>query len=82
MMAFQVNNDKEQETRLQKLDSLGRVKMIQPEDLQSEKFAGQIINYLEQTPSKLALNLDGVANTRYCLQRLSHYHTSHLFSCS
>ncbi|MEY4519287.1 MAG: hypothetical protein RLZZ499_1886, partial [Cyanobacteriota bacterium] len=33
MMAFQGNNDKEQETRLKKLDSLGRVKMIQPKDL-------------------------------------------------
>lgn len=70
MMAFQGNNDKEQETRLTKLDELGRVKMIQPEDLQPEKFARQIINYLEQTPSKLTLNLDGVANTRYCLQQL------------
>ena len=70
MMAFQGNNDKEQETRLTKLDSLGRVKMIQPEDLQPEKFARQIINYLEQTPSKLTLDLNGVANTRYCLQQL------------
>lgn len=70
MMAFQGNNDKEQETRLQKLDSLGRVKMIQPEDLQPEKFAQQIINYLEQTPSNLILDLDGVANTRYYLQQL------------
>ncbi len=71
MMAFQGNNDKEQETRLQKLDSLGRVKMIQPEDLQPEKFAGQIINYLEQTHSKLALNLDGVANTAKYLNQLA-----------
>ena len=71
MMAFQGNNDKEQENRLQKLDSLGRVKMIQPEDLQPEKFAQQIINYLEQTPSKLTLNLDGVANTAKYLNQLA-----------
>jgi predicted glycosyltransferase len=71
MMAFQGNNDKEQETRLQKLDSLRRVKMIQPEDLRPEKFAGQIINYLEQTPSKLTLNLDGVANTAKYLNQLA-----------
>ena len=70
MMAFQGNNDKEQETRLQKLDSLGRVKMIQPEDLQPEKFARQIIDYLEQTPSKLTLNLDGVAHTAKYLNQL------------
>ncbi|MEL6580013.1 MAG: glycosyltransferase [Cyanobacteria bacterium J06621_12] len=71
MMAFQGNNDKEQKTRLQKLDSLGRVKMIQPEDLQPEKFARQIIDYLEQTPSKLTLNLDGVANTAKYLNQLA-----------
>lgn len=70
MMAFQGNNDKEQETRLQKLDSLGRVKMIQPEDLQPEKFAEQIINYLEQTPSNLTLDLNGVKNTSDYLQHL------------
>ncbi|MEL6786996.1 MAG: glycosyltransferase [Cyanobacteria bacterium J06607_15] len=70
MMAFQGNNDKEQETRLRKLDSLGRVKMIQPEDLQPDKFAGQIIDYLEQTPSNLPLDLNGVANTRQCFQQL------------
>ena len=70
MMAFQGNNDKEQGTRLKKLDSLSRVKMIQPEDLQPEKFAQQIINYLEQSHSKLTLNLNGVANTKYYLQQL------------
>ena len=70
MMAFQGNNDKEQETRLKKLDSLGRVKMIQPEDLQPEKFAQKIIDRLEQTPSNLTLNLKGVENASNCLQQL------------
>ena len=69
MMAFQGNNDKEQETRLQKLDSLGRVKMIQPKDLQPEKFAEQIVSYLRQQPTELSLNLNGVDNTaRYVKQ--------------
>jgi predicted glycosyltransferase len=70
MMAFQGNNDKEQETRLKKLDSLGRVKMIQPEDLQSEKFAKDIVSYLKQNPSQLTLNLNGVENTSNYLQQL------------
>ena len=70
MMAFQGNNDKEQETRLQKLDSFGRVKMIHSKDLQPEKFAQQIINYLEQTPSNLTLDLNGVKNTSNYLQQL------------
>ena len=70
MMAFQGNNDKEQETRLKKLDSLGRVKMIHPQDLQPEKFAQQITDYLESTPSQLTLNLNGVKNTSDYLQQL------------
>ncbi|MGL5792804.1 MAG: glycosyltransferase family protein, partial [Waterburya sp.] len=70
MMAFQGNNDKEQETRLKKLDSLGRVKMIQSEDLQPEKFAQNIINYLAQNPSSLTIDLNGVNNTRYYLHKL------------
>ena len=71
MMAFQGNNDKEQETRLKKLDSLGRVKMIQPEDLQPEKFAHNVVNYLQQNPSNLPLNLNGVKNTNNYLQQLT-----------
>jgi predicted glycosyltransferase len=70
MMAFQGNNDKEQETRLKKLDYLGRVKMIDPEDLQPEKFARQIINYLHEKPTNLTLNLDGVSSTAYYLKQL------------
>ena len=70
MMAFQDNNDKKEETRLQKLDSLGRFKMIQPEDLQQEKFAQQIINYLEQNSSELTLCLNGVKYTNVYLQQL------------
>ncbi|MDJ0575996.1 MAG: glycosyltransferase [Xenococcaceae cyanobacterium MO_234.B1] len=70
MMAFQGNNDKEQETRVKKLDSLGRVKMIHPEDLQPEKFARKIIDYLQQNPTELNLNLDGVNNSANCLRQL------------
>jgi predicted glycosyltransferase len=71
MMAFQGNDDKEQETRLKKLDSLGRVRMIQPQDLQPEIFAQQIIDYLEQTHNNLKLDLNGVNNTRYYLKQLA-----------
>lgn len=70
MMAFQGNNDKEQATRLQKLDSLGRVKMIQPEDLEPEKFAKQIIYYLQQEKNELTLNLNGVDITAKCIEQL------------
>jgi predicted glycosyltransferase len=76
MMAFQGNNDKEQETRLKKLDNLGRVKMIQSEDLNPEKFAEQIISYLQQDKTELSLNLDGVNNTRKYIKHLVKQYTT------
>jgi predicted glycosyltransferase len=77
MMAFQGNNDKEQETRLKKLDSLGRVKMIHTEDLQPEIFAEQIISYLQQEKTELSLNLNGVDNTgEYIKHIVKQYTTS------
>jgi predicted glycosyltransferase len=70
MMAFQGNNDREQETRLKKLDSIGRVKMIYSEDLQPERFAKQIIEYLQQKPTNLNLDVAGVSRTNYYLKQL------------
>ena len=70
MMAFQGNNDKEQETRLTKLDELGRVKMIQPDDLNPEQFAEDIISYLQQDKTELLLNLNGVGNTAKYVKQL------------
>jgi predicted glycosyltransferase len=76
MMAFQGNNDQEQETRLKKLAKLGRVKMIQPEDLIPRLYAKQIIRYLQQDKTDLLLNLAGVDNTakyikRFCCQKIN-----------
>jgi predicted glycosyltransferase len=79
MMAFQGNNDKEQETRLKKLDTLGRVKMIQLEDLQPEKFAEQIISYLQQSKTELSLNLDGVDSTGKYIKHLVKLGTTLVF---
>jgi predicted glycosyltransferase len=70
MMAFQGNNDREQETRLKKLDSIGRVKMIYSEDLQPERLAKQIIEYLQQKPTNLNLDVAGVSRTNYYLKQL------------
>lgn len=70
MMAFQGNNDKEQETRVKKLDKLGRAKMIHPDNLQPEKFAQKVIEYLQQDKTELPLNLEGVDNTAKCIKQL------------
>jgi predicted glycosyltransferase len=70
MMAFQGNNDKEQLTRLTKLAGLGRVKMIQPQDLNPEQFAQNIIDYLQHQPTKLDLDFNGATNTADYLKKL------------
>ena len=70
MMAFQGNNDKEQETRLKKLDSLDRVKMIQPHDLQPEILAQNIVEYLQHQPAKLEVDLLGATSAAYYLRKL------------
>ena len=71
MMAFQGNNDKEQETRLAKLNKLGRVKTIDPDRLQPETFALEIVDYLQQQPIYLPLNLAGVHNTARYIKQLA-----------
>lgn len=70
MMAFQGNNDKEQLTRLTKLAQLGRVQMIQPEDLNPERFAHNVIDYLQHQPTALDLDFNGATNTAYYLKQL------------
>lgn len=71
MMAFQGNNDKEQKTRLKKLDNLERVKMIRPQDLQPENLAKDIVSYLQENSTEITLNLNGVANTAKYLNQLA-----------
>ncbi|MGK7947913.1 MAG: glycosyltransferase family protein [Xenococcaceae cyanobacterium] len=70
ILPFTGNNDQEQTIRAKKLEKLGRVKAIAPEDLQPEKFAHQIINYLQEEPNLMQFDFNGVANTAACLGKL------------
>ncbi|MDJ0635619.1 MAG: glycosyltransferase [Xenococcaceae cyanobacterium MO_188.B29] len=70
ILPFTGNNDQEQTIRAQKLEKLGRVKAISPEDLQPEKFADQIINYLQEQPNLTTFDFNGVANTATCIGKL------------
>lgn len=70
ILPFTGNNDREQTIRAKKLEKLGRVKAISPEDLQPEKFAHQIINYLQEEPNLMQFDFNGVANTAACLGKL------------
>lgn len=70
MMAFRGNGDREQELRANKLEKLNRIKVIQAEDLQPEKFAHKIITYLQEEQNQLELDLQGVEKTAYYLRQL------------
>lgn len=70
ILPFTGNNDREQTIRAKKLEKLGRVKAIAPEDLQPETFAHQIINYLQEEPNLMKFDFNGVANTAACIGKL------------
>ena len=70
MMAFTGNGDQEQTIRVKKLEQMGIVKMIYPEDLKPENFAETIVNYLQYQPVVSKFDLDGVEKTAYYLQSL------------
>ena len=70
MMPFTGNGDLEQTIRVKKLEQLGIVKAISTEDLQPEKLAEKIINYLDEKPNNPSFEFDGVAKTAAYLKEL------------
>ncbi len=72
ILPFTGNNDREQTIRAQKLGKLGRVKVIRPEDLEPEKFASKVVDYLNQQPTDLQFDFGGVEKTAIYLRQLLH----------
>jgi predicted glycosyltransferase len=70
ILPFTGNNDQEQTIRSTRLEELGRVKAIRPEDLEPEQFARQIIEYLRQQPAEVKFDFDGAEKTAYYLHQL------------
>jgi predicted glycosyltransferase len=70
ILPFTGNDDQEQKMRAEKLDNLGIVKMIQPQELQPEIFAAKIINYLETGKSSIKFDFNGVENTALMLKNM------------
>lgn len=70
MMAFLGNGDLEQITRIEKLAELGRIRIIDTDDLHPLKMSANIVDYLQETPKDLTLNLNGTENTAKYLQIL------------
>jgi predicted glycosyltransferase len=60
---YTANNDQEQHIRARKLESLGVVELLHPEMLPPELLAPKISAMLAKEPARLALDMDGAANT-------------------
>jgi predicted glycosyltransferase len=70
ILPFTGNDDKEQQMRAEKLDKLGVVQMIKPEELQPEIFAKKIIHYLQIKNKTSKFDFNGVANTALSLKNI------------
>ncbi|MEL6222705.1 MAG: glycosyltransferase [Cyanobacteria bacterium J06627_8] len=72
LLPFTGNDDQEQTLRSERLEELGVVSVIRPSDLDPERFAQRIINYLHQAPSSLSFDLEGVTKTASLVRDLCH----------
>ncbi|MBG1242413.1 glycosyltransferase family protein [Nostoc sp. NZL] len=71
ILPFTGNQDREQTIRAEKLSNLGIVKFINPNDLQPDYFAINIINYLKEQPNKISFDSSGVEKTATILKTLA-----------
>ncbi|MEM8778959.1 MAG: glycosyltransferase [Cyanobacteria bacterium P01_G01_bin.49] len=72
-MIYPSNKDSEQMIRAEKLEKLGILKVIRPEDLQSDHLAQKIITCLKQDSlinTHKILQLEGAKKTAQCLKEL------------
>jgi predicted glycosyltransferase len=70
MMAFENEEDPEQQIRLQRLEKLAIATRIRPEDLVPEKLGKAIVNRLQKKQTKQLFDLNGVANTNLYLKKI------------
>ncbi len=71
LLPFMGNDDQEQRIRSEKLEDLGIVHVIRPEELNPQRFAQAVILHLNQTPSPITFDLQGVAKTAQLVLSLS-----------
>ena len=70
ILPFTGNGDREQTIRAEKLEALGVLRVIHPEDLQPNIFAEQIIDYLQKIPTSVQIDLQGVEKPKAFLNEL------------
>jgi predicted glycosyltransferase len=70
ILPFTGNDDQEQTIRASRLEELGVVDMIRPEDLQPDRFAAKVFACLQKQPNRIQFDFDGVAKTAALLNDL------------
>ena len=68
LLPFTGNGDQEQTIRAERLEELGVVSVICPEDLQPKRFTQRVVDYLQTRPTPIRFDLDGVAKTTSILR--------------
>lgn len=63
LLPFIGNDDQEQRMRSERLEELGIVNVIRREELQPERLAEKVITCLQQIPSSVSFDMQGVENT-------------------
>jgi predicted glycosyltransferase len=69
LLPFTGNGDQEQTIRAERLEELGVVSVIRPEDLFPQRMAERIISYLNIEPTPIRFDLDGVSRTAQILRQ-------------
>lgn len=70
MLPFTGNDDQEQTLRAERLEELGMVRVIRPDDLQPQQFAQQVLDCLQQRTPTRSFDFQGVAKTAAYLKKL------------
>jgi predicted glycosyltransferase len=69
---FTGNDDQEQTLRAERLEELGIVRVIRPDDLQPEVFAQRVLDCLQQGPGGRSFDFQGVEKTAAYLKDLAY----------
>ena len=70
MLPFTGNDDQEQTMRVRRLEQLGRVQMLQAEEITPERLAQRVQLALTQQPQEIDFDLDGVQKTARLVRSL------------
>jgi predicted glycosyltransferase len=63
LLPFTGNDDQEQRMRSERLEELGIVNVIQPQELEPERFAQKVLACLQTSPTTMAFDVQGVEKT-------------------